>query len=82
MMIEICSDAASQSDSELEEVECTIPVKTLRQAGFLFPLQHEDDIERLEEVVKTNLVIRDEYVSKFSISFKSDPTVIGNCLCR
>lgn len=69
MMIEICSDGASQSDSENEEVCCTVPVKTLRQAGFIFPLQREDDIERLEEMVKANLVIRDEYVSKFSISF-------------
>ncbi|XP_065073318.1 uncharacterized protein LOC135697494 isoform X2 [Ochlerotatus camptorhynchus] len=62
MMIEICSEAASGSDSDDENV-CSVPVKSLRHAGFVFPLRHEDDVERLEEMVKTNPVIRKEYIT-------------------
>ncbi|EAT43957.1 AAEL004627-PA [Aedes aegypti] len=89
MMIEVCSDEATRDDDEDSEEEplriggrSSSAVVSLRMAGFLFPLQLEEDIERLEAMVRKDLTVREQYIRFVGATRVGDPRNIVTCIKR
>ncbi|XP_021693969.1 modifier of mdg4 isoform X7 [Aedes aegypti] len=89
MMIEVCSDEATRDDEDDSEEEplriggrSSSAVVSLRMAGFLFPLQLEEDIERLEAMVRKDLTVREQYIRFVGATRVGDPRNIVTCIKR
>lgn len=68
-LIEISTSEVNEIDSQDNLNKSYIPknanaVKSLRLAGFIFPLRQSEDIDRLESMVKKDTFIRKQYVSE------------------
>ncbi|XP_062706856.1 uncharacterized protein LOC134287840 [Aedes albopictus] len=68
MMIEICSDETTRHASDDDQSKATVSTggntatRSLRLAGFTFPLKRAEDIERLEKAVRADSFVRKEYI--------------------
>lgn len=50
-------------DDEFRQFSAAAPTSKPRVRGFMFPINNEDDLERLESTVITDPEIRNQYVS-------------------
>ncbi|XP_062540148.1 uncharacterized protein LOC134208070 [Armigeres subalbatus] len=62
MVIQIASNDSSQNDSE-DDVKIE---RSLRSEGIVFPLRQEEDIERLERMVREDPFLRQQYIDHIS----------------